>query len=67
MVLRGIVTTVTDGLVLRTLADHRAFTLRAFCQAWDRSVELGRLCDEKVSCARRPRVYKGAIWGKARS
>ncbi len=30
-----------DGpLVLRTLADYRAFTLRAFCQACDRSVEL---------------------------
>ncbi len=27
-------------LVLCTLADHRAFTLRAFCQACDRSVEL---------------------------
>ena len=27
-------------LVLRTLADHRAFTLRAFCQGCDRSVEL---------------------------
>ncbi len=27
-------------LVLRTLADHRAFTLRAFCQACNRSVEL---------------------------
>ena len=29
-------------LVLRTLADHRAFTLRAFCQACDRGVELDR-------------------------
>ena len=30
-----------DGpLVLRTLADYRAFTLRAFCQTCDRSVEL---------------------------
>ncbi len=28
------------GLVLRTLADHQAFTLRAFCQACDRSVAL---------------------------
>ena len=27
-------------LVLRTLADHRAFTLQAFCQACDRSVAL---------------------------
>ena len=30
----------TGPVVLRTLADHRAFTLRAFCQACDRSVEL---------------------------
>ena len=28
------------NLVLRTLADHRAFTLRAFRQACDRSVAL---------------------------
>ena len=27
-------------VVLRTLADHQAFTLRAFCQACDRAVEL---------------------------
>ena len=27
-------------LVLRTLADYRAFTLRAFCRACDRSVVL---------------------------
>ena len=31
---------VTAGLVLRTLADHRPFTLRAFWQACDRSVLL---------------------------
>ena len=31
---------VTDGLVPRTLADHQAFTLLAFCQTCDRSVEL---------------------------
>ncbi len=31
---------VTAGLVLRTLADHQAFTLRAFCQACNRSVAL---------------------------
>jgi len=27
-------------VVLRTLADHQAFTLRAFCEAWDRSIAL---------------------------
>ncbi len=32
--------TEPGGLVLRTLADHQAFTLRAFCQACDRSVSL---------------------------
>ncbi len=30
------------GFVLRTLADHRAFTLSAFCQACDRSVVLDK-------------------------
>ena len=29
-------------VVLRTLADHRAFTLSAFCQACDRSVVLDK-------------------------
>ncbi len=29
-------------VVLRTLADHRAFTLSAFCQARDRSVPLDK-------------------------
>ncbi len=33
MVTLGIVTTAPGGLILRTLADHRAFTLRACCQA----------------------------------
>ena len=36
----------TDGatgpVVLRTLADHRAFSLSAFCQACDRSVALDK-------------------------
>jgi hypothetical protein len=27
-------------VVLRTLADYQGFTLRAFCQACDRSIEL---------------------------
>ena len=33
---------VTDGMVLRTLADYQAFTLRAFCQACDRSIALDK-------------------------
>ena len=34
--------TEPGGLVLRTLADHQAFTLRAFCQARDRSIALDK-------------------------
>ncbi len=33
---------MSGPLVLRTLADHRAFTLSAFCQACDRSVVLDK-------------------------
>ena len=33
MVTLGIVTTESGPLVLRTLADYQAFTLRAFCRA----------------------------------
>ena len=32
--------TEPGGMVVRTLADHQVFTLRAFCQPCDRSVVL---------------------------
>ena len=41
-------------VVLRTLADHQAFTLSAFCQACDRSVPLDKdqLADSTVNLRR---------------